>query len=243
MGNEKEVWKPVRGYEGLYEVSNEGRVRSINRNVKRKDGRSIFYKGVILKSQETNRGYLSVGLSKKGKSKHKTVHRIVTDTFYGPCPDGLEVCHIDGDKKNNKLSNLKYDTPEQNRTEIYSIKPDEPGYSKLSYNDVICIHKKLLNGELCSKIAKDYGLSYGFVYAIREGKTWSRVTKRKYREKDRSKFKSYVFDNKTVLEIYKCLQKGERVCDLAEKYGVHRTTISRIKKKGLQGKLKYEGEI
>ena len=95
-----EQWKPIAGYEGLYEVSNLGRVRSLNYH---REGRTK-----ILKPGRVGGGYLMVVLCKDGKVRCMKVHRLVASAFL-PNPLGLEtVNHIDEDKTNNDVSNLEW---------------------------------------------------------------------------------------------------------------------------------------
>jgi hypothetical protein len=105
-----EHWLPVVGYEGLYAVSDWGRVRSFRRS-----GR-----GQLLKPHTIpGAGYQRVTLSRPGEPrrerKYATIHQLVMLTFVGPRPEGLEVCHWDGDPANNQLSNLRYGTRSANR--------------------------------------------------------------------------------------------------------------------------------
>lgn len=104
-------WKPVYGYEGFYEVSDQGRVRSVDRI----DRRGVFRKGVE-KAQPANvqTGYKMVSLWKDGVEKQRTVHSVVIEAFEGPRPEGAQVCHNDGTRDNNALENLRYDTPSGN---------------------------------------------------------------------------------------------------------------------------------
>lgn len=104
----KEYWKPVVGYEGLYMVSNCGRIKSLDTYRKGKNGSIRFCKGKILKPGTTKNGYLLVGLYKNGKVKFHLVHRLVAEAFL-PNPDNLpEVNHKDEDKTNNNVENLEF---------------------------------------------------------------------------------------------------------------------------------------
>lgn len=98
----KEIWKPVIGYEGLYEVSNLGNVKSL---IRRK----------ILKPIKNGCGYLKVELCKEGKRKKIYVHRLVYSAFNGDIPTGLEVNHInDKEKTDNRLCNLNLMSHKEN---------------------------------------------------------------------------------------------------------------------------------
>ena len=97
---ESEVWKDVVGYEGFYKVSNKGNVRSLDRGHRRR--------GRVLKQGYNTGGYPQVSLSKNGKSKTKTVHRLVAEAFL-PNSNGLpQVVRRDEDKDNNNVENLKW---------------------------------------------------------------------------------------------------------------------------------------
>lgn len=111
-----EEWRPVKGYEGLYEVSNMGRVRSVDRITAVTRGDTTYevpYKGKMLTPQEIRHGYLGVQLFGRGghatrNMKGFSVHRLVAEAFL-PNPDNLaEVNHKDEDKQNNRLDNLEW---------------------------------------------------------------------------------------------------------------------------------------
>lgn len=103
-----EVWKDIRDYEGLYQGSNWGRVKSLDRWVKDTNGSLRFYKGKILKPVTNSRGYFQVGLCKNGKVKFHLVHRLVAEAFLDN-PDNLPcVNHKDENKQNNNVENLEF---------------------------------------------------------------------------------------------------------------------------------------
>lgn len=111
-----EVWAPIPGWEGMYEVSDAGRVRSLTRMVNMPSGGQRQVIGRVLCQGTNTGGYPQVVLSRDSRSFTHLVHRIVLAAFVGPCPDGLEACHNDGDQTNNVPSNLRWDThPENNR--------------------------------------------------------------------------------------------------------------------------------
>ena len=101
-----EIWKDIKGYENLYEVSNLGRVRSLDRWVKYSDDRLRLYKGRILKPHKTTNGYLQVGLYKDGKIKMFLVHRLVWMAFNEEIPEGMELNHINEITTDARLDNL-----------------------------------------------------------------------------------------------------------------------------------------
>ena len=110
-----EQWKPVNGYEGIYEVSSQGRVRSLDRTVTYSDGRARLFKSKVLSATLNQRGgYPAVSLWKQGKHQVRTVHSLVAEAFIGPRPEGMDVCHNDGDPTNNHVENLRYGTRSDN---------------------------------------------------------------------------------------------------------------------------------
>ena len=109
----KEIWKDIKGYEGLYQVSNFGRVKSLTKYHKTKKG--YFSKERILKLIRNERGYLLVGLCKNWKKQKVFVHRLVAETFI-PNPNNLpQVNHINEfEKDNNSIDNLEWCTCKYN---------------------------------------------------------------------------------------------------------------------------------
>jgi hypothetical protein len=102
-------WKWIPGYENHYQVSNHGEVRRWLRRYKRWGpawrGRVLF-------------GYNIVALYKYGSGRNHRVSRLVMAAFVGPCPEGMVVCHNNGDRSDNRLENLRYDTPKNNTLDM-----------------------------------------------------------------------------------------------------------------------------
>ena len=108
-----EHWKPVKGYEGLYEVSDLGRVKTVPK--KRKNGTGFYMqKEIIMSQQLKSNGYMGVGLVKDGKHKNALVHRIVAEAFLSNPNNYDQINHIDCDKRNNKVENLEWCDMEHN---------------------------------------------------------------------------------------------------------------------------------
>lgn len=103
-----EIWKDIKGYEGLYQVSNLGRVRSVDRYVKQKEGFYQYIKGRIRKSKLNNGGYMLVSLSKDNKGKTFLIHRLVAQAFIPNSENKPQVNHIDENPCNNCVDNLEW---------------------------------------------------------------------------------------------------------------------------------------
>ena len=129
----KEIWKDIIDYEGMYQVSSLGRVKSLNRYI---ETSRHFYelKGRILKSCLTAWGYTFIALSKKYKSKTFYIHKLVAIYFLGhkPCGHKLVVHHKDKNRANNKVNNLEIVTQRQNTTNTKKNKSSK--YAGISYN-------------------------------------------------------------------------------------------------------------
>ena len=109
-----EIWKPISGYEGFYEVSNLGRIRSLERIVECSDGRKRKIKNRILKGSSYSGGYSGVTLHKDGCTKTANIHRIVAEAFVPNPLEKEEVNHKDENPSNNHATNLEWVTHKEN---------------------------------------------------------------------------------------------------------------------------------
>lgn len=178
-----EEWRDVSGFEGYYQVSNLGRVRSLDRIVfVDRLGKVCTRnsKGRIL-AVATNTGYCLCGLTNGVHKVKVSVHCLVAKAFLGDRPSSYEVNHIDGDKTNNAVSNLEYCSRKDNMAHAHrlglcaSSVGDNHYGSKISSVDVPVIRQRLANGERPSVICKDYGVIRRTIAFINVGATWKHV--------------------------------------------------------------------
>jgi DNA-binding XRE family transcriptional regulator len=153
-----EYWKNIQGYEGLYQVSSLGRVRRL-------DGIAPGVHRVL------KQGYTMQGVPKKLQ-----VHALVCEAWHGPCPDGLECRHLDGDHLHNVPGNLAWGTHTQNMQDktghgTQLIGERQP-QAKLTEIQVIEIRKSL---KPYRTLAKLYGVSEPTIVSIRKGRTWKHL--------------------------------------------------------------------
>lgn len=182
MVEQEETWKDITDYEGFYQVSSLGKVKSLDRYRTDKKGFSKFLPSVVLKLGRGTHGYLSCVICKDCKPKTKTVHRLVAIHFLDKV-DGKEfVNHIDGNKLNNHASNLEWVTSSENTIHGLSLgimntaKGIQKPNTKLDEAKVLSIKKRLLSGHRMTDIAKDFSVSSTNIQAIKENKTWKYVT-------------------------------------------------------------------
>lgn len=186
---ENEKYLPVLGYEGHYEVSNLGNIRSLDRTTKNwtkasKIARSkkIHYKrkGRDIKSCPCNKyGHQLVSLSRDGRAKTYAVHQLVLEAFVGKAPKGQECRHLDGNPRNNKLDNLAWGTHKENIEDMVrhgtkQLGEDCPS-SVLTVKQVIKIRAMLAQGIIHREIADGYGVHRSLISHIKAGRIWSHV--------------------------------------------------------------------
>lgn len=118
MDDASERWLPVVSWEGLYEVSDLGRVRSLDRLIAGRSSSRRRYRGRILTLGGNPAGYLVVSLWDAPRVESRFVHQLVAEAFIGTRPDGLVIRHLDGDRSNNRPGNLAYGTYSENNYDI-----------------------------------------------------------------------------------------------------------------------------
>lgn len=171
-----ENWRPVVGYEGIYSVSDQGRVRGEARVV------AHILKGKRLRQRILNprinkaTGYPAVNLARENSRRTFTVHSLVAAAFIGPRPEGLEVAHGDGDRSNASALNLRYATHLENHSDMRKhgtvVRGENRPHSKLT--DTVVAHIRS-SGRLLRELAADLGVSESTISNARRGITWSHL--------------------------------------------------------------------
>ncbi|MDR3018665.1 NUMOD4 motif-containing HNH endonuclease [Delftia acidovorans] len=173
-----EQWKPIAGYEGFYEISTLGRVRSLPRIDSIGRARKGRMKATPI--DRTSAGYRFVGLCRDGVARKLDVHVLVLEAFVGPRPSpDMEACHEDGDRANPALSNLRWDTAKGNAADRRRHGTDMAGEKSplaVLTNEMV---RQILDSQLSSlKLAPLLGVASSTVRAVRLGQNWSHLTGR-----------------------------------------------------------------
>lgn len=167
-----ETWRPVAepGFEHVYEVSDLGRVRRVGKAKAARVGR-------IMRQYEITSGYLTVGMRSRDVHRRRTVHRLVLLAFVGPCPEGQECNHKNGDKHDNRLVNLEWMTHGDNARHAYQtglnhpVRGERSPRAKLTADQVREI-RRLKYVIPSYEIAEQFGIKQRTVWGIWSGKSW-----------------------------------------------------------------------
>jgi HNH endonuclease/NUMOD4 motif len=164
----EEIWKSIAlpGFEDLYEASNLGRLRRTAT-------------GRLLKQANHPKGYLAVMFSGRGQRQNALVHKVVLEAFEGRCPEGHETRHLDGNRKNNVLTNLAWGTSSENeqdkRRHGTSSRGERNAMASLSTEDVREIISRYNAGESQRALASVYGVHQPQISRIVNGKRWGHL--------------------------------------------------------------------
>lgn len=178
-----EIWKPVPEFEGYYEVSNLGRVRSVDRYCVRPTvGDKAFRKGKIVGFRVSKRGYLQAVLHKDGEKFHPYIHRLVAKAFIPNPENKPQVNHKDGDKTNNCVENLEWNTNLENNLHSWRVlgrTVTEETKQKMriaALNAPPEKRKRISDGLKNSKKFADYNSRRGYrVVRVEDGKVYKSI--------------------------------------------------------------------
>jgi len=186
MTNEK--WAPAKDYENTYEVSNMGRVRSLDRLVPTNDRfgnkSSRKVRGKVLNCYLDAAGYKRADLKDGKKRTNQLVHRLVAFAFVENKHSKPHVNHKNGVKTDNSPENLEWCTHQENMAHAYATglskrkilgRGDKSIASKLTEKQVRVIKRRIISGESCGLIAKDYPVGDSAIWEIKAGRSWGHV--------------------------------------------------------------------
>jgi len=169
---EREIWKDVSGHEGHHQVSNLGRVRSL----KLRGNCKPYSEPKILKQFSWENGYMRVQMARQETS----VHRLVLETFVGPCPKGCEAAHLNGVRSDNRLDNLKWVTRKENHSHKKAHgthqSGEKNGCAKMTDDQARDIKSRcLIKGETRTSLAREFGLALTTVSDLCSGRRWKHI--------------------------------------------------------------------
>jgi hypothetical protein len=172
MNSTTERWRDVPGFKGQYMVSDHGRVWS------RYYGR--WKRPRVVPGTKHSDGYLYLSLHKRQSRIQKYYHQLVMLAFVGPCPDGEEVRHLDGNPANNHLSNLAYGTRAMNLRDMVnhgrSLRGSRNPHAKLRDEDIAAIRSAALTGISCTELGQQFHVSLAHIWNIIHRKRWAHVS-------------------------------------------------------------------
>ena len=219
---DSEEWHAIDGYDGGYEVSSFGRVRSRVRS---------WVNPKVMSPSADGDGYPQLMLvAYRGVGRRRTVkvHRLVAAVFLGPIPPGMTVNHKDGNRRNNRVDNLELCTNAENV--YHSIDMLDRRYdgthnpaAKLTEEQVVTIRERAARGETFVAIAADFEVTPPMVRMIATGKAWDLVGGPRIAQRVRRSVRALAPE--AVTDIRDRHAAGERAADLAAEFGVTPTTV------------------
>lgn len=173
-----ERWLPVPGYEGRYEVSDHGRVRSLDTQSVNQFGATSTQPGKIRALWTDRRGYQHVTLYRDNAQKRHSVHVLMMLAFVGPRPEGMNVCHNNGNPSDNRLPNLRYDTQSSNQLDRVEHDTHVRGLrnprNRHSENDIRTIRSLYATGKYSQReIGEMYGVRQAAISGVVLRRSWA----------------------------------------------------------------------
>ena len=256
----EEEWRDIKGYEGLYQVSNLGRVRSLDRYVQTKKGNKSFHKGKILIGTDTGHGYMKVSLLYNGRRKSVFVHRLVAEAFIPNPKNKPEVNHINCIKNDNRVVNLEWVTSSENKihynnTENGVIKNKKIAntrfYNKIKNKEQKILDMYCLEGNTIENIAKDVKLCPSTIRKVLINHNVTIQGSQAENRKVRNKLICCIKDGKVVKEfssyndIYHYLLNSQKIVGnyISVRKSIHDVIIGRRGRKNAYGMLWREVNI
>jgi hypothetical protein len=175
----KEKWKWIPTYEGLYKVSNFGRVLSVERTRKGNGNSVVRVPKLLIALPIGNDGYPEACIHKEGKRKTLPIHRLVLLAFVGSRPEGMECRHLDDNKLNNRLYNLCYGTHKENKKDAIRngkvLKGNNHPNAKLTNQKIKKIRKLFKKGKSLADLGRMFNVTYQTISSIIKRKTWNHI--------------------------------------------------------------------
>lgn len=177
MISDHEVWAAIPSWEGLYEASSLGRIRSVPRVIRYHTKKGTLVErpisGRIMKPSRNDDGYLGLMLSREGVAVHREVHVLVCSAFHGARPKGMQAAHNDGDPSNCREYNLRWATPGQNAEDKRAhgtLREGQSHYrSRITNHDAIAIRASAAS---LTELSAKYGMCRQAISKIRTGQSW-----------------------------------------------------------------------
>lgn len=189
------------------------------------DGRIFSWKRGKFLSQDTNGRYLDVGLRINNKTEQWRVHRLVAMAFYGPLPEGMQTRHLNGNSKDNRVTNLKYGTVAENAADKVlhgtSGKGRIRSNTSLNQEQVLSIKQALLDGVHYGDLATQYGISPQSIYGIASGKSYAYIG-----PQIKISYGRYMSDQQKTT-LVSMVREGKTISEVANSIGFNVAAVSR----------------
>lgn len=228
---EEEIWKDINGYEGLYKISNFGRVKSLARWTNSLFGKPRYLTEKIMTIQIVGGGYHSVRLCKNGTKTNFKIHRLVATHFISNPNNLPQVNHLSGIKKDNSIENLEWCNALHNMRHAWKMglinnQGENCTNSKLTDQNILDIRQQYNKGLSYRQLSKKFSVSLNCIYNIINRKTWNHLGGRKNRVY-KGKF-SQKLNKDNILEIRTLHENGLSNAEISRRFKVSDRHISAI---------------